>query len=349
MTFTTVPSASQMTQLQQKHQTLVELLQYQSAINADNIVYRILRNGEQAHSSLTFGELDRQAKGIAAALQQTGQPGDTVVLMLFPRLDYISAFFACLYAGKIAVPAYPPANRRRDGAKLDALLEDCQSSHILTSAKEHQRLVATLAKSPYAQKITDLSNLKHQSDDWQPPAITGDSLAFLQYTSGSTGQPKGVMVSHDNLLNNLAHIVHHMGATTQDTVVSWLPPYHDMGLIGTLLSAVYAGLTTVMMEPVAFLQQPFVWLKAISDYKATHSAAPNFAYQLLIDKISDEQLNRLDLSHWRIALCGAEPVRAQTLADFKQLFKSGGFNGDTFYPAYGLAESTLLVTGGGVQ
>ncbi len=331
--------------------SLVDLLQMQVAKQPEKLLYTFLRSGEIEQYSLTFFEFEQRVKAVAVKLQQHTQAGDRVLLMFSPDLDYITAFFACLYSGTIAVPSYPIGNRRRDGGKLSALIKDCASRIILTKKRDEESIIEVIKETdlgamtaPKLILVDDITDSEIHT--WKKPVFNVESLAFLQYTSGSTGSPKGVMVSHSNLLANLKVIQNKSALRPEESIVSWLPPYHDMGLIGGLLTPIYVGMHAFLMEPVAFLQKPYRWLKAISDHGASLTAAPNFAYQLCIDRITDEQLKTLNLSHWRIALSGAEPVRKQTIEDFNNKFAVTGFKPQAFYPAYGMAEATLLVTAG---
>ncbi|RMF32519.1 MAG: non-ribosomal peptide synthetase, partial [Chloroflexi bacterium] len=242
-----------------------------------------------------------------------------------------------------------PARLNRTLPRLQALVADARATVALTTTP-----ILTMAQFLFDQ-APDLKALRwvatdsleeELADRWQEPDVDRNTLAFLQYTSGSTRTPRGVMLTHDNLLHNSALIVRAMGITPDDSVVSWLPPYHDMGLIGAILQPLYVGIPCTLMSPIAFLQRPFRWLQAISRYRATISGGPNFAYDLCVRKVTPEQRAGLDLSRWTLAFNGAEPVRWQTLKQFAETFESCGFRWRTFYPCYGLAEATLMVSGG---
>jgi acyl-CoA synthetase (AMP-forming)/AMP-acid ligase II len=328
--------------------TLVELLTYRAQNQPDQKVFTFLRSGETEAGSLTYAELHRQAQTIAATLQSIAPPGERALLLFPPGLEFIAAFFGCLYAGVVAVPAYPP-RRNQSLTRLQSIATDAAATIVLTTSS----LLTTLETA--AQETLLLSDLQWLATDglsgdlaatWQVPPISSESLAFLQYTSGSTGDPKGVMISHGNLLHNSALIQSCFQDTPQSQGVSWLPVYHDMGLIGGVLQPIYVGAQTVLMSPVDFLQKPIRWLEAISRYRATTSGGPNFAYDLCIQKITPEQLAKLDLSHWELAFSGAEPVRADTLEKFAMTFAPAGFRKTSFYPCYGMAETTLIVSGG---
>lgn len=268
--------------------------------------------------------------------------------MLYPPgLDYIEAFFGCLYGGLIAVPAYPPS--RQHFVRLRAVIADAAPSLIMITAELAAkfrddfigRAVHTVLGNVSCQWLATDTLASDGARGWQPPVLAADDLA----TSGSTGDPKGVMVSHGNLLANQVAIKQHFGHTESSTVVGWLPLYHDMGLIGNILQPLYLGSSAVLMSPMAFLAKPVRWLKAISIYQATTSGGPNFAYDLCVRKISAEQKRDLDLSAWTLVFSGAEPVWAVTMERFVQAFANSGFQRESFFPCYVLAEAALFVAG----
>jgi acyl-CoA synthetase (AMP-forming)/AMP-acid ligase II/acyl carrier protein len=280
------------------------------------------------------------------------RPGDRALLVYPPGLDFIAAFFGCVYAGVTAVPATYP-KPRRPMPRLKRIALDCDAHVALSTAATLETLDPELLSTDAAtsQWIATDELTNELADQWEPPAILGSDLAFLQYTSGSTSDPKGVMVSHSNLLNNLECIRQSfgIGETEEDrasaTGVFWLPAYHDMGLIGGILTPLYMGGRSVLMSPTAFLQRPIRWLQAIHDYQATISGAPNFAYDLCARRTKMEERAGLDLHRWRLAFCGAEPIRAETLDAFVEAFRDCGFHSTALYPCYGLAETTLLAAG----
>jgi amino acid adenylation domain-containing protein len=322
--------------------TVVDLLRIRAGLQPHQRAFTFLTDGEMEGAALTYVELDQHARSIAASIQQKCKPGDRVLLLYPQGLEYIGAFFGCLYAGVIAVPAYPP-RRKRASMRLQAIFADCQPSLVMTSAAIAQVLQQTgdLIQIPWliAEEIA-----QGREDEWREPVLTEASLAFIQYTSGSSGLPKGVMLSHGNLIHNERMIQVGFQQTQQSIVVGWLPMYHDMGLIGNVLQPIYSGCACILMSPVHFLQRPLRWLQAISRYKGTTSGGPNFAYDLCVRKITPEQKAGLDLSAWTVAFNGAEPIRAGTLERFATYFKSCGFCFEAFRPCYGLAEATLLVT-----
>ncbi|MBE9215021.1 AMP-binding protein [Plectonema cf. radiosum LEGE 06105] len=308
--------------------------------------YIFLTDGESQENSLNYRELDTKAKVIAAYLQSLNLIGERALLLYPPSLEFIAAFLGCLYAGVIAVPAYPP-RKGQSLLRLKSIAADSQALIVLT--------VESLLDVIESQQTINLPDIKYAiatdslpenlAADWQKPEINSETLAFLQYTSGSTGNPKGVMVSHGNLLHNEQIIKQGFGHTKDTTVVGWLPFYHDMGLIGNVLQPLYLGICSILMPPVTFLQKPIRWLQAISNYKATTSGGPNFAYEMCLQKITPQQRASLDLSCWEVAFCGAETIRAETLERFAQVFAECGFRKEAFLPCYGLAEATLFVSG----
>jgi acyl-CoA synthetase (AMP-forming)/AMP-acid ligase II len=335
-----------------KYATLVEILCERSQQIPTKTVFTFLKDGETQSVDLNYQDLERQARAISSHLNVCNvRPGDRV-LLVYPfdgALEFIAAFFGCLYAGVVAVPCYPPQNRLtlRD---LQSRLISCQAETILTSQNFLNRLKNQLADAEInvnklrwlaTDSITDLA-----IDGWEPIKCDRDTLAFLQYTSGSTGIPKGVMVSHDCILHNQETLKLAFRHNERSLGVGWLPLFHDMGLIGNVIQAVYLGASCVLMSPVTFIQKPIRWLDAISRYHVTTSGAPNFAYDLLTRRATAEQMARLDLSSWQVAFCGAEPIRVETLDRFAAKFAECGFRREAFYPCYGMAEATLFVTGG---
>jgi len=327
--------------------TLVSLLLHRAEHQPDDTAFTFLQDGETETASFTYGELHHAACRIAGHLQALNLAGERALILHPPGLDYLTALFGCWYAGVVAVPAYPPQNRRNAG-RIQRLAVDAQIAAVFTEennlTKTRQWLDSVL-DSQSLHWFTPEESLQEQCHNWKTPSLNEDTLALLQYTSGSTGTPKGVMLSHRNLLTNSGLIQKAIESGGEDVIVTWLPPYHDMGLIGAILQPLYVGCPCIWMPPVSFLQQPYRWLKAISDYQGTISVAPNFGYELCVNKISSQQRQSLDLRSWRVALAGAEPIRAQTLNQFTNTFAECGFQWESFYPCYGLAEATLFVTG----
>lgn len=330
--------------------TLVALLRQRAVEQAEMRAYTLVLD-DTLEVDLSYGELDRQARAVAARLQQLGAAGERALLLYQPGAEYIVGFLGCLYAGVVAVPAYPPNPMRlgRTLPRLQAIANNAGARFALTTAAilEFANPIFELAADLGALTWVATDRIdRAEADQWQAPAISEDTLAFLQYTSGSTGTPKGVMLTHGNLLANLAVIRDAFAIVPGDIGVSWLPPYHDMGLIGGILQPVYSGCPCVLLSPLDFLQRPIRWLRAISRHRATVSGGPNFAYELCARKATPAQLAELDLSSWRLAFNGAEPVRAAALDQFAATFAACGFRPEASYPCYGLAESTLLATGG---
>jgi natural product biosynthesis luciferase-like monooxygenase protein/FkbM family methyltransferase len=329
--------------------SLVGLLRGRAIEQPDRLAYTFLAGGEAAEARFTYGELDRRARAIAAQLQARGVEGQRVLLLYPAGLEYIAAFFGCLYAGAVAVPTYPP-RLNRNLLRLQSIVADAGATTALVTQSLLSRVGPLLEESPGLHNLQWLStdNLaENLPDQWREPAVGGDTLAFLQYTSGSTAAPKGVMVTHGNLLHNERLIRRVFKQTEEAVIAGWLPLYHDMGLIGNVIQPLYLGAQCVLISPAAFLQQPFRWLQLISAYKATTSGGPNFAYDLCVRKVTPEERASLDLSSWSVAFNGSEPIRAETLERFATAFASCGFRREAFHPCYGLAEATLLVSGRG--
>ncbi|TXH18570.1 MAG: SDR family NAD(P)-dependent oxidoreductase [Mycobacterium sp.] len=327
--------------------TLLDVARHRAQLHPDKLAFdycRFLPDGER-HSQLTYLELDVKARAIAATLQREGVAGERVVVLCPSGVDFVAAFFGCIYAGAAAIPVHPPVRNRVIG-RVASILEDVDAGFVLATAASQSELKSAV------DGLTDGNSLRwcavdEVSDDtaaqWVAPDIDPSTIALLQYTSGSTNTPKGVMVTHANLLHNLETIAQACG---DDSGVFWLPLHHDMGLIGGVLETLYLGGSSYFMPPEAFIERPMRWLEAMSRHRATTTTAPNFAYELCIEHSTPEERAALDLSNWRSALCGAEPVRAATMDRFAEAFACAGFRPEAFHPVYGLAEATLLVAGG---
>ena len=332
--------------------TLVEILRWRALRQADQLAYTYLLDGEVEGDRLTYAELDREARTIAALLQVYCASGQRALLIYPTGLEFVAAFFGCLYAGVIAVPLPPPtaAQQQRTFPRLRAIANDAQPSVALTTSSILSKVEALFTQAPELATMRWVATDKIDGElslEWQRPVADSDSLALLQYTSGSTTVPRGVMVSHGNLLHNSANVNHAFELTPDSGVsVSWLPVFHDMGLTNGIVQPTYIGRPCVLLPPQSFLQRPMRWLQAISRYKGTVSGGPNFAYELCARKITPEQCENLDLSSWYAAYNGAEPVRADTLKRFVATFAPYGFRPSFLYPCYGLAEATLMVSGG---
>ena len=311
-----------------KHTNLIDRLQEQAAKQPDKMAFTFLADGETEADRLTYHQLDEGAKAIASWLQSNNAQGERALLLYQPGLEFITAFLGCLYAGVVAVPVYPP-RANRSISRLLAIVADAQAKFALTTESLQAQIESKLTASYTTDKIDFIATDSLGNDlaqDWQSRVISPDDLAFLQYTSGSTGTPKGVMVSHGNLITNSIAINCCFQNTPEQTAVSWLPPYHDMGLIGCILQPMYVGLSMYLIPPVVFLQRPYRWLQAISRYQASTSGGPNFAYDLCVERVTAEQKATLDR--------------------FGEYFRECGFRQSVFYPCYGMAESTLIITGG---
>ncbi|MCX7337827.1 MAG: thioester reductase domain-containing protein [Alphaproteobacteria bacterium] len=318
-------------------QTIVDALHHWSVTKPNTIAYTFF-HGEK-RDEITYAQLNEKARMIAGWLQSQGAcRGDRAMLLFQPGLDYIAAFMGCLYAGVIAVPAYPPQTNHSLG-QLQKIIQDAQIKFILSEAgiKEKIRHLPAIIGC-FDEMDPSLSIV------FQPVDIEATSLAIIQYTSGSTGDPKGVMTSHGNLVDNIAAVFRvHGGPLEHEVGCSWLPPYHTMGLIGGILFPLYFGFPDFLMTPMSFLQNPKLWLDIISKEKVTVTQAPNFAYDLCVKAITEDQVKELDLSHWRIVMNGAEPITRETVKNFIRKFGSSGFPASTFRLSYGITEATMLV------
>lgn len=335
--------------------SLPQTLQQRARTQPDQLAFRFLPDGTSDHVvDWTYRDLEERAEGVAAQLRRRGlREGGRVVLALAPGLDYIAGLFGILRVGCTAVPSFPPLGRRAV-SRFVSIVVDCAPDAVLTDphfAGQAAQFEAELpASTPPPEWIFPdpdffVPDLAAQGAvPGEPPRIADPAL--LQYTSGSTGDPKGIVLTHDNLVSNCEVLSAHMGEEPDRVGCSWLPPYHDMGLMGTIMLAVHAGWPLVMMSPVHFVQDPYRWLKAITDHRVTISVGPNFAFDLCTDSVGDEQLETLDLSTLRQVFCGSEPVARSTLDRFRERFgESCGFNADSVIPCYGLAEATLFVSG----
>ena len=321
---------------------LPEVLRGRAAGEPDRRAYVFVNENGDETAELSYAALHRRALAVAAVLSQVCAPGDRALLMFPQCLDFIVAYFGCLYAGVIAVPVNPPRrNRVQDATR--GIVQDCEPAAVLTLTG-----LAPL-KSDVDSLVGGLAWLavdELPDADFTPHEATADTLAFLQYTSGSTSAPKGVMVSHGNLVANEDMIRHGFGHDAESTVVGWAPFFHDQGLIGNVLQPLYVGATAILLSPSAFIRRPALWLSTISRYRAHTSGGPNFAYDACVAQAERSGVPEgLDLSSWRVAFNGAEPIRPETLRRFSEIFAPAGFRASTFYPCYGLAEATLIVTG----
>lgn len=344
--------------------SLVDLLTTHASQQPERTAYRYLVTGDcdGEIQDISYGRLARRSRAVAAWLQERGLAGSRALLLYPPGLEFICGYLGCLSAGVVAVPGVPPQGRSQNHralTRMKRLIADADAKVILGG----REVLATLAAQ--AEHLPELDGLTcvatedipdEAADSWREPDLTADSVAFLQYTSGSTSAPRGVMVTHGNLLDNQRAVTERMGHTPDtlaeyehELFVSWLPVYHDMGLIGPVLNTVHLGATATLFSPLHFLQRPARWLTALSRYRPHTSGGPNFAYELCLKHATPELLDGLDLGRWKVAFNGAEPVRAATLRRFTETFAPAGFRREALYPCYGLAEATLIVTGGSVD
>lgn len=320
---------------------------YWTVAKPEEVAFRFLRD-DHDDVVLTYSQLEERARAIAAYLVGEGMRGQRALMMYPPGLEFVEALMGCFYAGVTAVPAYPP-RRNRNMGRINAISEDVEASIALTVADVRDRKEGMLDDSPNLKRIPWLATEEiptELSGDWVKPKINPQDIAIIQYTSGSTGSPKGVVLTQSNLMANCRMITEAFGLTHELIGCSWLPAYHDMGLIGGILNPIFCGGAQNMMSPVSFLTRPIRWLQAISKYRCNCTGGPNFAYAISADKITDEQCEGLDLSCWTIAFNGAEPVRSNVLKAFTRRFAPYGFRHEAHYPCYGMAEASLIITGG---
>ncbi|MCS7304740.1 MAG: AMP-binding protein [Thermoguttaceae bacterium] len=327
--------------------TLGAVLRWRAQTTADAPAFTFLADGETLQTTWTYADLDLRARRIGGYLQCQGACGQRVALLFEGGPEFTACFYGCLYAGAIPVPVNPPDLIRlsRTLPRLEAVLEDAQSRWIIGPQAVVQAVAETFWQKAAEMYLVAWEGLASSNEQlWHPPKEVEKELAFLQYTSGSTGTPRGIMVSHQNLLASLAAM--HREDLDSVVGVTWLPPYHDMGLIGGVLLPVYSGRWTIVIPTRAFVERPLRWLRAISHYRGTTSGGPNFGYELCIRKFRPEECQGLDLSCWKIAVVGAEPVWPETIERFIETFRPYGFRPEAFLPAYGLAEAVLNVTSG---
>ena len=316
----------------------------------DATAFLYLRDGEHETERLTYAELQRRAASVGAWLRQAGFSGKRALVLHQPGVEFVTAFLGCLAARTVAVPVFPPNPARPDASltRLLGVVTDCSPAVVLVSSALWLKITALADQWPALRALPwiDTSTIPNAPDaEWDVAPPDAPDVAFLQYTSGSTHAPKGVRITHRNITANARRVASLLSLTPDSRGLSWLPPYHDMGLIGHVLQPLCHGIESILMPPVAVLQRPLRWLEAISRYRATISYAPNFAYELVLRKVRPEHLARLDLSCWTSAGCGAEPIQAATLERFYATFAACGFRREAFCPSYGLAECTLLATG----
>ncbi|MHC1778059.1 MAG: AMP-binding protein [Lentimicrobium sp.] len=328
--------------------TLPEILQARAAHTPDETAYIFLRDGEDDEEIITYHELDQAAKSIAGKLSEGNARGERALMLFPPGLEFVKALYGCFYSGIIAVPAYAP-RKNRSLERIKTLVVDSGATVVLCIADIFQS---------FERSFSDLEELKGLRWVLVEDCLTGvnarsvnpelpepASVALLQYTSGSTGKPKGVMVTHRNILRNAMFIRNSFSLSRKSVSVTWLPSFHDMGLIDGVIDPVFNGYPGVIIPPVAFIQKPLRWLKAITKYKGTHGGAPNFAFDHCVDGIPEADREGLDLSSLSTLYCGAEPIRKSTFARFIETYKDFGFKTSMLYPCYGMAETTLIISG----
>lgn len=328
--------------------TLVHALRWRAEHQPERLAYRFLLDGDGLDASLTYGELQRRTNAIAGLLRSHRTTGERVLIIVSPGLDFIAAWFGCLSAGAIAIAIHPPHPSRPEqfANRLTSIVRDATPVVALTTQTMLDGFPAEL-RAPVATSSLEWHAIDGDlatAPGWDGTDVRPQDLAFIQYTSGATLTPRGVMVSHANLQANLEVIRASFNAAADTSSVSWLPPYHDLGLIGGILAPLHIGAPATLMTPAAFIQRPARWLRAISRFGARTSGSPNFGYDHCVRRIRPEQLDGIDLSGWAVAYTGAEPISAATLREFADAFTPYGFQPAAFKACYGLAESTLLVS-----
>ncbi len=321
--------------------TLVDLLQRRAAAHPERIAFAHLDRGERIAEEVSYGELDRQARSVAESILSAGLQGRAVLLSLPSGLDFLRCFLGCLYAGAYAAPA-PGLESRRGIERNRSIVRSLRPAAVF--AAEDARYRALVEELPTACLAITPGEALASTPAERRPLPKPDGLAFIQYTSGSVSDPRGVGVTHRNIMANQAMIQEAFGHGDDLVGVNWLPLHHDMGLIGSVLQALYVGGRCISMSPLAFLQKPSRWLRAVDTFRASSSGGPNFAYDLCCRKLDDTTARRLDLSSWTVAFCGSEPVRPATLRRFAELLRPAGFSERALHPCYGMAETTLFVS-----
>ncbi|MEU9918210.1 fatty acyl-AMP ligase [Streptomyces sp. NPDC051001] len=334
-----------------EHRTFVELMRARADEHGDRtaLIFSADPLCAEADETLTYGELERAARRVAALLQERFAVGDRLLVLHPSGPGFARSLLGCMYAGMVPVPAPPPdGSQRKRADRLAAIARDAGAVGALAEGTDLEAL-ASWAKEQELRGMTvlapDPADELPAASRWRPPPADPHALAFLQYTSGSTAAPKGVMVDHANLLANAEILAAISGMSADRPVGGWLPLYHDFGLIGLLLTPLVLGGRSVLMPPVAFLKRPHTWLTLIDRHGIDFSPAPNFAYDLCVQRITDEELAGLDLSRWRCAVNGAEPVQAATVEAFTRRFAAAGLRPEAMLPGYGMAETTLVVCG----
>jgi acyl-CoA synthetase (AMP-forming)/AMP-acid ligase II len=321
-------------------ETIIDVLRQRAELTPHKRVFLFLDKGESEGASFTFAQLDRRARSIGCRLAALGARGKQVLLPNPPGLEFVANFFGCLYAGAVAVPACSTLLSARKRDRLRLIVEDAEVEFILAASTE------SIAGEEWASRLILLATdevPETEAAEWSPDC-KADDVAYIQYSSGSTSSPKGVVISHRNVMCNQQMLQQAFRTSDDSLIVSWLPHFHDMGLVGVIQRAIYVGMSGVLMAPIEFIRRPVQWLHAISKYRASISIAPNFAYDLCVERVKDEAIGELDLSCWEVAFNGSEPVKAETMKRFAEKFAETGFRAESFCPCYGLAEATVFVS-----
>jgi acyl-CoA synthetase (AMP-forming)/AMP-acid ligase II len=329
--------------------TIVELLRHRANEQPQAHAYTFMVDGKTEGDRLTYAELDRQVRAIAASLQKHNAYGERALLLYPQGLEVIAAFCGCLYAGVIAIPVPPPESGRlkRTLPRLRSIVKDAQATIALTTAGIFDLIATVKDEFPEFEQMRWINTAEidlNLADEWVDPQVDKDRLAYLQYTSGSTSTPKGVMLTHYNLMHHSRYLQQACGYDTKSVTVTWMPYFHDYGLVEGTIVPLYNGHPCYVMSPFSFIKRPLNWLQNMSRYKGTHSQAPNFAYDLCTRRLKAKQIAELDLSSWEAAGNAAEPINPHVMAKFVETFSSCGFKWEAFAPSYGLAENTLLAT-----
>ena len=328
-------------------ESINDVLRRRADLTPHQRVFLFLESGEREGASYTFAQLDRKARAIGSRLAALGARGKRVLLPQPPGLEFVASFFGCLYSGAVAVPACASLLSTRHHDRLRFIVKDADAEFIVAASNHSLNCFQeSLNDREWISRLSFLAAdevAEGEGTEWSPAHGGPDDVAYIQYTSGSTSSPKGVVISHRNVLSNQRMIQSAFRTSETSVVVSWLPHFHDMGLVGVVQHAVYAGMSVVLMAPLDFIRRPAQWLRAISKYRASISGGPNFAYDLCVERIKDEVVSELDLSCWNLAFNGSEAVKPGTMKRFVEKFGNAGFRRECFYPCYGLAEATLFV------
>jgi acyl-CoA synthetase (AMP-forming)/AMP-acid ligase II len=344
-----IQSLNQLQVANNQPDTLIKLLRGRAKQQPEGHAYTFLIDGKKESSPLTYGELDTQAKAIGALLQQYQAKGERALLLYPQGLEVIAAFCGCLYAGVIAIPVPPPESGRlkRTLPRLRSIVKDANATFVLTTAAILELVENVRDEFPEFDQMGWIDTAQVDltlAEQWQDPQIDKDELAYLQYTSGSTSTPKGVMLSHFNLMHHCRYLQQACGYDADSVTINWMPYFHDYGLVEGMMLPLYNGHPCYVMSPFSFIKRPLQWLHNISKYKGTHSQAPNFAYDLCLRRVKPKDLAELNLSSWQAAGNAAESINPKVMAKFVEIFSPCGFKWETFAPSYGLAENTLLAT-----